>query len=101
VFFLPLIVKGLGVSTDWIGLVSALPYLCAFVGMIAWGYHSDLTGERLWHVGGALFAVRCRARVCILIGVGHPVVTNGGALRGDDVPDVQRTCVLVDPERHC
>jgi ACS family tartrate transporter-like MFS transporter len=25
VFFLPLIVKGLSVSTDWIGLVSALP----------------------------------------------------------------------------
>ena len=42
VFFLPLIVKGLGVSTDWIGLVSALPYLCAFVAMIYWGYHSDL-----------------------------------------------------------
>jgi hypothetical protein len=35
VFFLPLIVKGLGVSTNWIGLVSALPYLCAFVAMIA------------------------------------------------------------------
>ena len=50
---LPLIVKDLGVSMDWIGLVSALPHLCAFVGMIAWGHHSDLTGERLWHVGGA------------------------------------------------
>ena len=53
VFFLPLIVKGLGVSTDWIGLVSALPYLCAFVAMIYWGYHSDLHGERTWHVAGS------------------------------------------------
>ena len=35
VFFLPLIVKGLGVSTDWIGLVSALPYLFAFVAMLS------------------------------------------------------------------
>jgi MFS family permease len=75
VFFLPLIVKGLGVSTDWIGLVSALPYLCAFVGMIAWGYHSDLTGERLWHVGGALLLCGVALGVCVFIGVGHPVVT--------------------------
>ena len=45
VFFLPLIVKGLGVGTDWIGLVSATPYLCAFVAMIYWGYHSDLHGQ--------------------------------------------------------
>ena len=61
VFFLPLIVKGLGVSTNWIGLVSALPYLCAFVAMIAWGYHSDLTGERTWHVAGAAAGVLGRA----------------------------------------
>jgi predicted MFS family arabinose efflux permease len=75
VFVLPLIVKGLGVSTDWIGLVSALPYLCAFVGMIAWGYHSDLTGERLWHVGGALLLCGVALGVCVFIGVGHPAVT--------------------------
>ena len=75
VFFLPLIVKGLGVSTGWIGLVSALPYLCAFVAMIAWGYHSDLTGERTWHVAIAFLTCAVGLGLCIVIGVDHPVVT--------------------------
>jgi len=75
VFFLPLIVKGLGVSSDWIGLVSALPYLCAFIAMIYWGYHSDLHGERVWHVAGAALIASGGLAVCVLIGTGHPVVT--------------------------
>jgi MFS transporter, ACS family, tartrate transporter len=75
VFFLPLIVKGLGVSTGWIGLVSALPYLCAFVAMIYWGYHSDLHGERTWHVASAALVAAGGLAACVLIGVGHPVVT--------------------------
>jgi nitrate/nitrite transporter NarK len=75
VFFLPLIVKGLGVSTDWIGLVSALPYLCAFVAMIYWGYHSDLHGERTWHVAGAALVAAGGLAACVIIGTGHPVIT--------------------------
>ncbi len=74
VFFLPLIVKGLGVGTDWIGIVSALPYLCAFVAMIAWGYHSDITGERKWHLAGASLVAAGGLATCIFIGVGHPVI---------------------------
>ena len=75
VFFLPLIVKGLGVSTNWIGLTAALPYLCAFVAMIAWGYHSDLSGERKWHVAGASLVAAGGLATCVLVGVGHPVIT--------------------------
>ena len=75
VFFLPLIVKGLGVSSDWVGLVAALPYLCAFVAMIAWGYHSDLTGERKWHVAGASLVAAGGLAACVLIGNGHPAIT--------------------------
>ncbi|HEY2617383.1 MAG TPA: MFS transporter, partial [Acetobacteraceae bacterium] len=75
VFFLPLIVKGLGVSTDWIGLVSALPYMCAFVAMIYWGYHSDLSGERTWHVAGAALVAAGGLAACVFIGVGHPIIT--------------------------
>jgi ACS family tartrate transporter-like MFS transporter len=75
VFFLPLIVKGLGVPTDWIGLVSALPYMCAFVAMIYWGYHSDIHGERTWHVAGAALVAAGGLAACVLIGVGHPVLT--------------------------
>jgi D-galactonate transporter len=75
VFFLPLIVKGLGVETQWIGLVSALPYVCAFVAMIAWGYHSDISGERKWHLTGAALVAAGGLATCALIGTGHPVIT--------------------------
>jgi sugar phosphate permease len=75
VFFLPLIVKGLGVSTNWIGLAAALPYLCAFVTMIAVGYHSDLTGERTWHVAGSCLLCSFGLAVCIVIGLDHPYIT--------------------------
>jgi ACS family tartrate transporter-like MFS transporter len=75
VFFLPLIVKGLGVPINWIGLVSAVPYVCAFVAMNFWGWHSDLTGERKWHVAGALLLSAFGLGICTVIGVGHPVIT--------------------------
>ena len=75
VFFLPLIVKGLGVGTNWIGIVSALPYICAFVAMIAWGYHSDITGERKWHLAAAALVAAGGLAACVLTGSGHPVIT--------------------------
>jgi MFS transporter, ACS family, tartrate transporter len=75
VFFLPLIVKGLGVSPNMIGLVSALPYICAFVAMIAWGYHSDISGERKWHLALAALVAAAGLAACALIGVGHPAIT--------------------------
>jgi nitrate/nitrite transporter NarK len=75
VFFLPLIVQGLGVSKNWIGPVSALPNLCAFVAMICWGYHSDRTGERTWHVAGALLLAAAGLSAGTLIGVSHPALT--------------------------
>ena len=75
-FFLPLIVKGLGVSTSWvIGLVSGVPFMCGFVAMLFWSWHSDVTGERKWHVASALFLSTFGLGVCIVIGVGHPVIT--------------------------
>jgi MFS family permease len=74
-FFMPLIVKGLGVSSGMIGVVSALPYLCAFVAMIAWGYHSDRTGERTWHVAIAFLTTAIGMAASILIGTSHPAVT--------------------------
>ena len=70
---LPLIVKG-SACPPHDGLVAALPYLCAFVAMITWGYHSDLTGERTWHVAGAALVAGAGLR-CVFIGVGHPVIT--------------------------
>ena len=49
-FFLPLIIKGLGLSNLAVGYVSALPSLCASLGMILISRSSDRSGERFWHV---------------------------------------------------
>ncbi len=48
-FFLPLIVKTLGLSNTEIGYVLMLPSLCGVVGMIVVSRSSDRTGERVWH----------------------------------------------------
>ncbi len=50
IFFLPLIIKSLGLSNLAVGYVSALPNLFGAVGMILVSRSSDRTGERLWHV---------------------------------------------------
>ena len=50
-FWAPQIIKALGhLTNQQVGLVSAIPYLFAGVAMFLWGRHSDLTGERVWHV---------------------------------------------------
>ena len=74
-FFMPLIVKGLGVSSGWIGVVSALPYLFGLAGLLFWGWHSDVTGERPWHVAGACVLTASGMAACALIGTGHPVLS--------------------------
>jgi len=37
-----------------LGLLNALPFLAAALGMVLIGWHSDRQGERRWHVGGSL-----------------------------------------------
>jgi MFS family permease len=73
VFFMPLIVKGLGVSRDWIGPVAAIPYLFGFIAMILWGRSSDRTGERVWHASSTMFVVAVATVACKFIGAGHPI----------------------------
>ena len=62
-FWLPQIIKSAsGRSNAAVGLLSAVPYAVAAIGMIVVGRHSDRTGERRRHiaaaaiVGGASFA---------------------------------------------
>jgi MFS transporter, ACS family, tartrate transporter len=56
-FWLPQIIEGFGQLTDFqIGVLSALPYLVASVGMVFIARHSDRTGERRWHVALSLAA---------------------------------------------
>jgi ACS family tartrate transporter-like MFS transporter len=55
-FFLPQIVKGLGTFSNLkIGLLSALPYLCAAITMVLVGISSDRTSERRWHLALSAF----------------------------------------------
>jgi ACS family tartrate transporter-like MFS transporter len=49
-FFLPLIVKSLGLSNTEIGYVLMLPNICGSIGMVLVSRNSDRTGERIWHV---------------------------------------------------
>jgi len=75
-FFLPLIVKSLGLSNTAIGYVLVLPNLCGTVGMILCSRSSDRTGERIWHVvlpvalagGGAMLAGLLLGNIYLTIG---------------------------------
>jgi MFS transporter, ACS family, tartrate transporter len=62
-FWLPQIIKAASGSSDArVGVLTAVPYAVAAIGMVAVGRHSDRTGERRWHiavaalVGGGAFA---------------------------------------------
>jgi len=49
-FFLPQIVKGLGLSNFMTGAVSAIPYLVGMIALLVWGWSSDRSGDRRWHL---------------------------------------------------
>jgi MFS transporter, ACS family, tartrate transporter len=50
VFFLPQIITAFGVSHVQTGLLTALPFFVAILGILFWSHHSDRTGERRWHM---------------------------------------------------
>jgi ACS family tartrate transporter-like MFS transporter len=53
-FWLPQIIKSAsGGSNAAVGLLSAVPYAVAAIGMVVVGRHSDRTGERRWHIAVA------------------------------------------------
>jgi ACS family tartrate transporter-like MFS transporter len=55
--WLPQILRSFGTRSDlMIGLLAAVPYLIAALGMVAVGRSSDRRGERRWHVALSLFA---------------------------------------------
>jgi len=77
-FWMPQIVRAASGESDFtVGVLSAIPYAVAAVGMVVIGRNSDRTGERRWHIalsalaGGAAFA---------LTGVVHGVVPSIAAL---------------------
>ena len=49
--FMPAIIKSQSGARDaWASVLAALPYVMALLGMLINGWHSDKTGERVWHV---------------------------------------------------
>ncbi len=66
VFFMPQIIKGIGLSNMMTGFVSSVPYIISTVGLIIWGWSSDRKPERRWHLIVALDTCSCRSRVCRL-----------------------------------
>ena len=50
VFFMPQMVKSLGLSNALTGLVTAIPYTVGLAALLAWGWSSDRRGERRWHL---------------------------------------------------
>ena len=56
-FWMPTIIQELGIDKKDIfkvGLLSMIPWGIADLFVVYWGAHSDRTGERRWHVAGAL-----------------------------------------------
>lgn len=51
--WLPQIIRGMGYSVQEVGLLLVVPYAVSALAMLAWGRHSDATGERVLHVAGA------------------------------------------------
>jgi ACS family tartrate transporter-like MFS transporter len=50
VFFMPQIIKGMGLSNLMTGFVASVPYIVGTLGLMAWGYSSDRLNERRWHL---------------------------------------------------
>ncbi len=50
VFFMPQIIKGIGLTNMMTGLVSSVPYIVGIGGLLAWGWSSDRNKERRWHL---------------------------------------------------
>jgi ACS family tartrate transporter-like MFS transporter len=70
--FLPQIIKAFGVSYGMTGLIGAIPFLFAAVAMLIWGWHSDYTGERVWHLAGACLLAAAGLFACEFL-QGRPV----------------------------
>lgn len=77
-FWMPTIIQELGLARTaylQIGLLSMIPWGVAGVTMLWWGHRSDRTGERRWHVVGALAVTS--AGLALLAGTGTHI---GGSL---------------------
>jgi nitrate/nitrite transporter NarK len=69
-FYLPKLIESRfhGLDKFQIGLVAAVPYLCAVIAMVLNGVHSDRTGERRWHMAVPAVVAACGLTLYALSG---------------------------------
>ena len=48
--WLPQIVQAMGFSNLLVGFIVTIPYLASVIAIVLWGYSSDRSGDRIWHV---------------------------------------------------
>ena len=53
--WLPMILKGLGLTNLATGFISAIPYVCATIAMLVWARHVDRGGSKIGNVAAACF----------------------------------------------
>jgi MFS transporter, ACS family, tartrate transporter len=63
-FWLPQIVKAFGFSNAQTGFVTAVPYLFGSIAMVLWARHSDVSRERVMHVGAPLLLTAVALGIC-------------------------------------
>jgi ACS family tartrate transporter-like MFS transporter len=75
-FYLPTLLKDRfpGRGDFEIGLLSAIPNVCAALAMVLNGFHSDRTGERRWHVAVPAFVAAAGWALCARAG-GSPLLS--------------------------
>jgi D-galactonate transporter len=65
-FWLPSIVKATGIASLFeIGMLSAIPFLSAIVGMLILCRSADVTGERKWHLATAILVASIAMAVSV------------------------------------
>ena len=84
-FWLPQIVKDTLTRDPWqIGLLTTIPWGVGAIAMVLVGHHSDVTGERRWHiataaiVGAAAFAVSALPSISGALGLAALTVATAG-----------------------
>jgi MFS transporter, ACS family, tartrate transporter len=50
ILWLPQIVQAMGFSNVLVGFIVTIPYIASAIAIVVWGYSSDRTGDRIWHV---------------------------------------------------
>ena len=77
--WMPLIVQAMGFSNLLVGFIVPIPYLASVIAIIYWGYSSDRSGDRVWHValptllaafgfaGAAIFTDNALVLVCLTL----------------------------------